>query len=615
MMFEVMKQITRKKTLKKMTILELVMLGIMVFIYAMVAFYRLGDHEIPNTQYTCSDVASFEFPKEHSEITKVMCYIGEKDAFLFSLEESEDLIHWSNVSVVDDEEQIPTKLKEVKAKRVFSWQTLHCSIMAPYVRLVAKDEKAVLRELVFWDENGNRLLPDNSDKYKQLFDEQKICPKVSTYMDSTIFDELFYARTAYEYLHGLKWCERTHPPMGKLIVALGIRIFGMNPFGWRFMGVLFGVFMLFLMYFFMRRLCDRRWVCFLATALLSLDFMHFTQTRINTIDVYVTFFIMLMYYFVLCFVQTPYYDSSLRKCLGYILACGISTGFACATKWTGVYAIAGVWLFFIYGMVKEYLQYRYACENPEGESGGISHSFVMEQFKGKYGKILFSFIGCMILVPMVIYACSYLKFSDGTAHGWFRKMMDNQFYMYHFHSNVENLHYYSSWNFEWPTMKRPIGYSLVQISEHMQSCIFAFGNPVIWWSGILALLYMLYRIMKKKDRIACFFVLAYCSQFLPWGYVSRMTFIYHYFTCVPFVIGMIAYTFACMDRADCGKNRKRTKVMTGVFLGIAFGLFSMFYPVISGCPVKTSYVKKYLMWREQWEFYDKFYETKKRIFK
>ena len=85
--------------------------------------------------------------------------------------------------------------------------------------------------------------------------------------------------------------------------------------------------------------------------------------------------------------------------------------------------------------------------------------------------------------------------------------------------------------------------------------------------------------------------------------------------CVPFVIGMIAYTFACMDRADCGKNRKRTKVMTGVFLGIAFGLFSMFYPVISGCPVKTSYVKKYLMWREQWEFYDKFYETKKRIFK
>ena len=67
-------------------------------------------------------------------------------------------------------------------------------------------------------------------------------------MNSTYFDEIYHARTAYEHILGLEPYENTHPTLGKLIISAGIRLFGMNPFGWRFTGTLFGVLMLPILY-------------------------------------------------------------------------------------------------------------------------------------------------------------------------------------------------------------------------------------------------------------------------------------------------------------------------------------------------------------------------------
>jgi len=47
--------------------------------------------------------------------------------------------------------------------------------------------------------------------------------------------------------------ETTHPPLGKIFIALGILVFGMVPFGWRIVGTLFGVAMVPVMYMFGKR--------------------------------------------------------------------------------------------------------------------------------------------------------------------------------------------------------------------------------------------------------------------------------------------------------------------------------------------------------------------------
>ena len=74
-----------------------------------------------------------------------------------------------------------------------------------------------------------------------LFDEQSEVPDTISQLNSMYFDEIYHARTAYEFLHGLPTYENTHPPLGKIFIALGVAIFGMNPFGWRIMGTLFGI--------------------------------------------------------------------------------------------------------------------------------------------------------------------------------------------------------------------------------------------------------------------------------------------------------------------------------------------------------------------------------------
>lgn len=72
-------------------------------------------------------------------------------------------------------------------------------------------------------------------------------PAYPSYLNSTYFDEIYHPRTAYEQLHYDEFdsaYEWTHPPLGKTLMMIGIELFGMTPFGWRFMGTLMGVIML-----------------------------------------------------------------------------------------------------------------------------------------------------------------------------------------------------------------------------------------------------------------------------------------------------------------------------------------------------------------------------------
>jgi predicted membrane-bound mannosyltransferase len=78
-----------------------------------------------------------------------------------------------------------------------------------------------------------------------------------------------HARTAYEHIRGIYPYEITHPPLGKLILGLGIRLFGMTPFGWRFMGTLFGVLMLPILYCFLKNLFGKTAVSVCGTLLFA----------------------------------------------------------------------------------------------------------------------------------------------------------------------------------------------------------------------------------------------------------------------------------------------------------------------------------------------------------
>ena len=95
-------------------------------------------------------------------------------------------------------------------------------------------------EIVLLDADRNIIAAHAEGEAQALFDEADTVPENRTYMYGMYFDELYHARTAYEHLHGIKPYENSHPPLGKIFIMLGIAVFGMNAFGWRVVGALFG---------------------------------------------------------------------------------------------------------------------------------------------------------------------------------------------------------------------------------------------------------------------------------------------------------------------------------------------------------------------------------------
>lgn len=137
--------------------------------------------------------------------------------------------------------------------------------------------------------------------------------------------------------------------MGKLLIALGIEIFGMTPFGYRFMGTFFGVLMLLPLYVLLKSMFGKTKVALCGTTIFAFEFMHFTQTRIATIDTYGVFFTLTSFLFLWRWMTAPY-DWGLKKtwagpvfrrCVFRVGLCGQVDGDVCRCRAGGAVAPAG----------------------------------------------------------------------------------------------------------------------------------------------------------------------------------------------------------------------------------------------------------------------------------
>lgn len=576
--------------LGKMVKIDFILVAVITVIYAVVAFVNLGNKEAPETGYSFveSDEVILDFG-ESTEISKIWNFLGYKNnpTYLVSYSEVE------NGGWVD----VFTEEEPYDAGSVFNWNSKDLNIKGRYLRITASEttyEDSVL-EFVFTDASGKVLLPKNAADYPELFDEQDIFAGRDSYLNGTYFDEIYHARTAYEMIEGLYCYENTHPPLGKFFIAIGIMIFGMNPFGWRFMGTLFGVLMLPIFYAFGKKMFKETWIAAAVTVLFAFDFMHFAQTRIATIDVFVTLFIILAYFFMYWYSRKSFYDTSLKSTFIPLGLCGIAMGFSWACKWTGIYASIGLCIIFFLTMGQRFREYVYATKYPTGTTAGISHKEILESFYPKFFKTIGFCCIFFIVVPAIIYIASYIPTSDGTDHGLLQRVIDNQKTMFSYHGGLEATHPYSSKWYEWPMMKRPIWFYAGTISENLKEGISSFGNPLVWWVGIPAFVMLLYYAFIEKDRESRFLTLGYLSQYLPWAFIGRVVFIYHYFPSVPFVVLMIGF---CMRKIV--EYKPKLKPVIFAYVGLAVLLFIMFYPVLSGMAVDPAYVDKYLRWFDSW---------------
>lgn len=604
--------IERSAVFEKITRADIIAMAVITAVYAGIALYDLGDMKAPETEISlAANTASINLGAD-TDISKIKFYNGA-----YELNDNRAV----EISFTNSEGTV-VKSEKYNSGAVFYWSEKDINARAQYITLSTVSDTLNIREFAVMDNGGNYVEPVNAseESIANLFDEQELIPDRTTFRNSTYFDEIYHARTGYEFVHSMNVYEWTHPPLGKVFIALGIKLFGMNPFGWRIIGTLFGVFMVPLIYLFAKRLTNKTWLSVVTCLLFTFDFMHFAQTRISTIDVYITIFVILMYYYMFKYYSVSFYDTPFKKTLIPLALSGVFMGLGVASKWTGVYAGVGLAILFFVSLYKRYSEYLFALKDPSGETNGISHKFVTDNFKPYMLKTLGWCCIFFVAVPIVIYCASYFMYLQAPDSHGLKTIIDNinSMYTYHAKTVLGSTHPYSSRWYEWIIMKRPIWYYSGTVSEGVKEGISAFGNPVVWWAGIPAFFFMIYSVVKKRDMKALFLCVGYIIQILFWIPITRLTFIYHYFPMVPFLVLMIGYSIKLVyDMAKDGgqeetvvmfgfikkvKIGSKRSVMYGAFIlaGLAIVLFGMFYPVLSGHAVSVDYVKVFLKWFDSW---------------
>ena len=563
---------------RRMTRRDALFVTLLTLIYAGVAFWNLGDTRAPQTVRSLDGESALIDLGGEETVSRVQIYAGiGQGSYTFELSP-------------DGETWLAAASFEQGHAALLKWKELDLS-SAPqttvrYLRITGSGP-AELGEVAVYDENG-LMLPIMSG-CPELCDEQELVPAEATYLNSSYFDEIYHARTAWEHLRNIYPYEVSHPPLGKLILSAGIALFGMTPFGWRFMGTLFGVLMLPLLYVFVKKLYGGRLIPGCCTAIFAVDFMHFTQTRIATIDTYAVFFILLMYLFMWLFVSTDSWR--------YLALSGLFFGLGAASKWTCLYAGAGLGVIWLLYWIRK------CSTDAVGATPAAARSPEQPAMSGACGALFKNILFCLlffVLITGVIYYLSYYPYALARGitspfdRGYAQIVLENQKFMFTYHSGVTAEHPYSSRWYQWILDIRPILYYLNYYPDGTRSSFGAWVNPVLCWAGLLSLFVLGYMALARRDKKAGFLLIGYLAQLLPWVFITRITFEYHYFPSSVFLILALGYVFSLMGR------RERWRILG--LTGLCAALFVLFYPALSGLRVDNSAASALLQWLPTWPF-------------
>ena len=511
---------------------------------AVVSFVYLGSRTAPQNPLDATDTTLTETVTLQGDAVSLWVYPG---------------ISFGGQMTVTDAAGQTVFAKELDYGTCFSW-TANDLVLPAGQTLTVTVENAQLFELALRDADG-ALVPVTGGG--ALFDEQDAVPETISQLNSMYFDEIYHGRTGYEQLHRMPVYETTHPPLGKDLIMLGIALFGMTAFGWRFMGTLFGVLLVPVAWCFVRRLTRKPWAAAMAGVLLALDFMRFSQSRIATIDVYGTFFILLGAYCMLWYCQQVLTGGVQSALLPMVLG-GAVFGLGCAAKWTGIYAGAGLAVLYL-GV----LYARWKQNQP-----GFGKEFRLAALGGA---------AFYVVLPLCIYIGSYLPYWWRDPSFSLQDWWQCQLSMYNYHSTLVATHPFESRWYTWLLGLRPVWYYRNgYLPAGLKASIAGMAGPVIWLGGLAALLWLGWRqVSGRGSRAGAGVLILYGAQLIPWMLVTRCTFLYHYFPSSMFCLAALALVLAS------AQNQRGAKRLGAVLCAAALVLFVWYYPALSGLPIPT----------------------------
>ncbi len=561
--------------LKNIKVIPELKLAVIVLISTVFTFTSLGSTSSPQTFYqTQNSGESYIFLFDESEYLKeiyTFSGMGDENAPL----EGERKINSNFTFYYLDEFSQWQEIGTLQEQGVFTWQILQANnIYTSQVLIMANDKNQVLNEVGFYNSDDELIIGtlhydavlENEYSPKNTNDEQEIITKDTSYYSQTYFDEIYFARTAYELVNDYSIYETSHPHFGKIIIAVGISIFGMTPFGYRFMGAVFGILIILAMYFLAKELFKNKNAGVIASFLVAFDCMRYTQSRIATTDTFLVFFMILTFYFMLKYKNVNENENkSLKKEFIYLFLSGVFMAFSFSVKWNGAYAMIGLCLFFFYTLYKKYTVHK----NKNRVIKTIAFCF-------------FAFVFSPIIIYAILFSPVLVKDSISAFVSDIIRWQEN---MFSYHSQLVSEHFFSSKWYTWIFMIKPIWYSVTRFSNGTISTISSMGNILIWWAMPFSLIYAGVKGVKEKNDKSLFIILGYFACLLPWALISRLTFIYHYYPAV--IFGILAVCFVLERLA----KDEKTKKFVYIYLALSFVVFIIYLPVIGGFSVGSEYIE------------------------
>ncbi|MFJ2553310.1 dolichyl-phosphate-mannose--protein mannosyltransferase [Microbacterium sp. NPDC087591] len=394
-----------------------------------------------------------------------------------------------------------------------------------------------------------------------------------------------------------------HPPLGKWLIALGMAIGGPdNSAGWRLATALLGTASVLLVYLIARMLSGSIVVATVAGLLIALDGLSIVLSRIALLDGILTFFVLLGVLFVLLDrrrtipllerrdpeAPDPFWGPILWR-RPWLIAAGLALGAACAVKWSGLYVLAA---FGLYVVVTDALARRRA---------GV----ILWPTDAAFRQGPVSFL-LLVFPALAVYLISWTGWFV-TAGGYDRQSDANPLvalWKYHqsmlgFHVGLNRGHPYASPAWEWPFLLRPtavwVGTDPAPCGvDHCMAVISAVPNPLIWYAGVAAAVFLLYLLVRGwvlrqpvGPEISVPLV-GLAATYIPWLlFPERTIFQFYTVVMVPFLVIALALTLRVIaGRRDDPLYRRQSGERTVlIFLVFVVLVSAFFYPLWAGISV------------------------------
>lgn len=364
-----------------------------------------------------------------------------------------------------------------------------------------------------------------------------------------------------QWIAGLENQNWEHPPLAKLLISVGIRLFGDEPLGWRFMSVVFGSLTLVGMYRLAYELFQKNrkaaWIC---SGITLFNQLLYVQARIAMLDTFMVAFLIWSLWFFVKAIDESVFDPK------WIRYSGICMGLAIACKWFSLvpWILCGALLF-------------------------------MQAIRLRSKNRMIDLVVYWAVVPLLVYYATFLPYlgvNRNPEYTVWELMTTFQTSMYDGQKRVVNSHTYMSQFWEWIILRRPIWYAFDKEGPQQEIVrgVLLLGNPVVMWGGLVAVAALFIQFLRKRTQTAFLILYFYFGFALCWIAIPRKVAFYYYYYPAGMMLSL-AITYWLL-------RAKRNWVPYVAIAGI-FGVFVYFFPILAALPTDANHFTRW-MWLSTW---------------